>query len=95
MPIRRLLKAIRAFGRSVGAPFVPPGHFYSPIVDPKEIAAERNRIWPARPVAAGVDWNDDGHRQLLVETPCDRAHLGLGLLQSYVRSKSSNDGPET
>ena len=31
----------------------------------------------------------------LVETARDRVHLRLGLLESHVRSKSSNDGPET
>jgi hypothetical protein len=47
--------------------FVPAGHFYSPIVDPAAVAAERERIWPAQPVIGGVDWNDAGHRQLLTE----------------------------
>src|SRR5207248_11793091 len=36
-----------------------------------------------------------GRRRLLVETACDRAHLGLRLLESHVRLKSPNDGPET
>ena len=36
-----------------------------------------------------------GRRQLLVETAGDRAHLRLGLLESHVRSKSSNDEPGT
>src|SRR5262249_30690033 len=36
-----------------------------------------------------------GCRQLSVETPCDRVHLGLGLLKGYVRPKASNNGPET
>ena len=47
------------------APFVPPGHFYSPIVDTRAAAAERERLWPLQPVTAGIDWNDEGHRQLL------------------------------
>ena len=38
-------------------------------------------------------FRSDG-RQLLVETACDRVHLRLGLLESHVRSKSSNDEPE-
>jgi predicted O-methyltransferase YrrM len=44
-----------------------PGHFYSPIVDPVTLAEERGRIWPARPVVAGIDFNDDGHRRVLTE----------------------------
>ena len=54
--------------RLIGAPFVRAGHFYSPIVDRKEIAAERDCLWPAKPIVAGVDWNDDGHRRILAET---------------------------
>jgi hypothetical protein len=68
MAIRRLLKELRAFRRPPGAPFAPPGHFYSPLVDPAEVAAERDRLWPPKPIVAGVDWNDDGHRQILTET---------------------------
>jgi hypothetical protein len=67
MAIRRLLRELRARGRPVDAPFVPPGHFYSPLVDPREVAADRERLWPANPVVDGVDWNNDGHRQILTE----------------------------
>jgi predicted O-methyltransferase YrrM len=41
--------------------FAPPGHFYSPIVDPAELIAEprRSRVWPARSrETLGVDWHD-------------------------------------
>ena len=68
MAIRRLLRELRARTRVPGAPFVPPGHFYSPLVDAQEIAADRERLWPTKPVIEGVDWNDDGHRRILTET---------------------------
>jgi hypothetical protein len=69
------------------APFVPPGHFYSPIVDARAIAAERERLWPAQPVVAGVDWNDAGHRELL--TRDFPRHLPL-----YDYPESLPDGPD-
>jgi len=58
---------LRGIQRESRAPFVPPGHFYSPIADTDALAAERHRLWPQKPVIAGVDWNDDGHRQILGE----------------------------
>ena len=67
MTIRRLLRGLRTLRPRAGARFVPQGHFYSPIVDRREIAAERDRLWPAKPIVAGVDWNDDGHRRILSE----------------------------
>jgi hypothetical protein len=42
--------------------FVPPGHFYSPIVDPAEVdqAPRRTQIWPSTPRAMpGVDWGEE------------------------------------
>src|ERR1700745_885741 len=65
MAIRQLLRELRARIRSPRALFVPPGHFYSPLVDPREAAADRERLWPAKPITAGVDWNDAGPRQVL------------------------------
>jgi hypothetical protein len=64
--VRKLLRQLRGAPRA-GTPFVPAGHFYSPLVDPSEVAAERERLWPTKPVIKGVDWNDDGHRQILSE----------------------------
>jgi hypothetical protein len=64
--VRKLLRQLRDAART-GTPFVPSGHFYSPLVDVTEIAAERARLWPAKPVIKGIDWNDDGHRQILSE----------------------------
>src|SRR4051794_5808587 len=40
----------------------PLGHYYSPVYDPRELAAEprRAQIWPPTPrEAAGVDWRQD------------------------------------
>jgi hypothetical protein len=48
-------------------PAFPPGHFYSPIVDTAALAAQRERIWPAQPAVAGIDFNDAGHRRILTE----------------------------
>ena len=67
MAIRRLLRELRVRSRRPDALWVPPGHFYSPLVDAKELAAERERLWPAKPATEGIDWNDDGHRQILTE----------------------------
>jgi hypothetical protein len=41
----------------------PPGHFYSPIVDPATLDAER--LWPANPHVLGIDFNDASHRAIL------------------------------
>jgi predicted O-methyltransferase YrrM len=41
--------------------FSPPGHFYSPIVDPAELEEEprRSQVWPPRPrEMPGVDWRE-------------------------------------
>ncbi len=41
--------------------FFPPGHYYSPVVDPAELAEEprRSQVWPPAPRATpGVDWRE-------------------------------------
>jgi len=43
----------------------PLGHFYSPIVDPREIDAART--WPDQPRVAGIDFDEAGHRRILTE----------------------------
>jgi hypothetical protein len=43
----------------------PPGHFYSPIVDPDEI--NESRTWPPTPDVLGIDFNDIGHKRMLDE----------------------------
>ena len=50
--------------KSIAMPH-PAGHFYSPIVDPEELADQGERLWPAMPVIQGIDFNDEHHRQVL------------------------------
>jgi predicted O-methyltransferase YrrM len=46
----------------------PVGHYYSPLPDHTELAARRERIWPAVPRATpGVDWRDDTQVRLCRE----------------------------
>ena len=45
----------------------PPGHFYSPIVDPGALADRRDALWPREPRVAGIDFNDEAHRRILTE----------------------------
>jgi predicted O-methyltransferase YrrM len=45
-----------------------PGHFYSAIVDPAELAPWVSRLWPdVVPELPGIDFNDAFHRQVLTE----------------------------
>lgn len=65
----RFLRRVRS-GLASAAPSAPmlpfpPGHFYSPIVDPPAVAARRDAIWPAQPRVAAIDFNDAGHRRVL------------------------------
>jgi predicted O-methyltransferase YrrM len=41
------------------------GHFYSPIVDPREAAAYEQSIWRDDDAFLGVDFNDASHRRIL------------------------------
>lgn len=43
----------------------PPGHFYSPIVDPELLKPQADRLWPAEPRMSGIEMNDDSHRAIL------------------------------
>jgi hypothetical protein len=44
----------------------PPGHFYSPIVDPEVVRGQAARLWPEiAPAMAGIDMNDAAHREIL------------------------------
>lgn len=36
----------------------PDGHFYSPMVDPDDIARRAPQIWPPVPPTRGLDWRD-------------------------------------
>jgi predicted O-methyltransferase YrrM len=43
----------------------PDGHFYSPIVDRQEVARREASLWPPRPTALGIDFNDAAHEEML------------------------------
>ena len=45
----------------------PNGHFYSPVIDPRQVEAAADRIWPARPDVRGLDFNAAFQRRLLDE----------------------------
>jgi hypothetical protein len=50
-------------------PFVPAGHFYSPICDPSELRSDQARIWPDTPAqeCLGIDFNPPNQLTLLSE----------------------------
>jgi hypothetical protein len=50
-------------------PFVPAGHFYSPICDPLELRSDQARIWPDTPAqeCLGIDFNPSNQLALLSE----------------------------
>lgn len=44
----------------------PAGHFYSPVIDPREISEREARLWPATPPEVlGIDFNEANHRTVL------------------------------
>jgi hypothetical protein len=43
----------------------PPGHFYSPIVDPDELRPRWAALWPPQPQVQGIDFDAAGHERLL------------------------------
>jgi hypothetical protein len=45
----------------------PNGHYYSPVINPQEVEAAAERIWPVRPEVRGVDFNADAQKMLLRE----------------------------
>lgn len=45
----------------------PPGHFYSPIVDPESIKPREADIWGSSSEVLGIDFNDDQHKMVLEE----------------------------
>jgi hypothetical protein len=60
--LRGLGRRLLAWSGAV-APAFPPGHFYSPIVDPGTV--ERTRVWPYQPEVLGIDFNDASHVSIL------------------------------
>jgi hypothetical protein len=53
--------------KPIKPPFVPAGHFYSPLCDPEDLRAKRHLIWPYPPPAdsPGVDYNVPAQMALL------------------------------
>jgi predicted O-methyltransferase YrrM len=56
---------------AAAAPFVyvrfPPGHYYSPLPDTRELGAEprHSEVWPAKPRdTPGIDWHDEAQAAL-------------------------------
>jgi len=47
--------------------FFPPGHFYSPIVDPATLLEKQDKIWDVGKPILGIDFNDNNHVRLLTE----------------------------
>ena len=43
----------------------PNGHFYSPVVDPEDLKGRIDELYPANPVAPGIDLNPASHEQLI------------------------------
>lgn len=44
------------------------GHFYSPVVDPSELQAFQERLWPKDPEILGIDFDDASHERILRES---------------------------
>lgn len=65
----------------------PPGHFYSPIVDPADCRRDQARLWPAEPVLLGVDMNDSSHLDLF-----DNAFAPLLADYDYPETGDDADG---
>jgi hypothetical protein len=60
--LRGLGRRLLTWSGAVASAF-PPGHFYSPIVDPGTV--KRIRVWPYRPDVLGIDFNDASHVRIL------------------------------
>ncbi|MDX2224340.1 MAG: class I SAM-dependent methyltransferase [Rhodospirillaceae bacterium] len=61
--MRRLTRALAA--RSGLATWVPPGHFYSPLVDPVELSSRRARVFDRTVAPTGIDLNTEGQLNLV------------------------------
>ena len=48
-------------------PAFADGHFYSPVVDTKDVAARQSELWPAAPQTIGIEWNRASHERVLAE----------------------------
>jgi hypothetical protein len=66
MPIRQTISAIlHAMRIQLVATAHPNGHFYSPVVEPKELASRLDALYPATPSTPGIDFNDASHLALI------------------------------
>jgi predicted O-methyltransferase YrrM len=46
----------------------PAGHFYSPVINPDELAEREHEIWPViPPMILGIDFNERSHQRILSE----------------------------
>jgi hypothetical protein len=45
----------------------PDGHFYSPVVNLRELLRDRDRVWPKDPAVLGVDFRRDAQLRFLTE----------------------------
>jgi hypothetical protein len=45
----------------------PEGHFYSAVVNVRELAQERDRVWPQEPIILGIDFRADAQQEFLAE----------------------------
>lgn len=73
LAITKTIEALRTDSQPVGKPDssdapanrFPIGHFYSPMYDTRELATERERLWPASPrETVGIDWRVDAQLEL-------------------------------
>ncbi|MBV8600336.1 MAG: hypothetical protein JO359_02105, partial [Candidatus Eremiobacteraeota bacterium] len=46
---------------------VEDGHYYSPLVDPGEIASRTAQLWPAIPPLRGIDYREAAQHALFEE----------------------------
>jgi hypothetical protein len=58
---------IRRHVTCYGTLFVPPGHFYSPIVDLNELRRDRTRVFDRNKDISDIDLNEGGQLRLLEE----------------------------
>src|SRR5579885_1972700 len=45
----------------------PDGHFYSPVVNLRELLRDRDRVWPKDPQVPGIDFRHDAQLRFLTE----------------------------
>jgi hypothetical protein len=65
MGIKKMLgRAGRAMG-IIQLPYRQTGHFYSPLINNRDLLLDKERVWPSEPSAPGIDFNEKSHRILL------------------------------